>query len=279
MPCSAVASPSNPGTACTKYSTEASPSNIQIAAPPRPPAQVTSTESNGKVTVRWNLGPEPDLVGYTVARNGQAVYSCSTNSAGLDASSPCTDPPSFSEQPGAGGWAYSVTALRFGADSAVSDYVASSASQSSVYVPAPPSSSNGGAAGSGLPTGAGQSGRAFLPPLPTMGTMRPAQTGNGGVAATAVPSIADTEDSGGVSTGTPSALPYNDNPALNDALASGTQAPQLKPKTNSIDSAAELALAALALALAVHIWYVRGELRVASVRVAARRATAGEASG
>jgi len=231
------------------------------------------------VTVRWNLGPEPDLVGYTVARNGQAVYSCSTNSAGLDASSPCTDPPSFSEQPGAGGWAYSVTALRFGADSAVSDYVASSASQSSVYVPAPPSSSNGGAAGSGLPTGAGQSGRAFLPPLPTMGTMRPAQTGNGGVAATAVPSIADTEDSGGVSTGTPSALPYNDNPALNDALASGTQAPQLKPKTNSIDSAAELALAALALALAVHIWYVRGELRVASVRVAARRATAGEASG
>lgn len=231
------------------------------------------------MTVGWNLGPEPDLVGYTVSRNTQVVYTCSTNSAGLDASSPCTNPPSFSEQPGSGGWAYTVTALRFGADSAAADYVASTGSQSSVYVPAPPPPSSGGAAGSGLATNGGQSGRAFLPPLPAVGTMRPAQMGLGGVGANAVPSIADTEDSGGVSTGTPAALPYNDNPALNGTLASGTHQSQLRPKTNSIDTAAELALAALALALAVHIWYVRGELRVASIRVAARRASAGEAPG
>lgn len=272
--CSSISS-SNQCTASSQYS--AAPLTVAVA--PSPPTQVTTTESNGKVTVGWNLGPEPDLVGYTVSRNTQVVYTCSTNSAGLDASSPCTNPPSFSEQPGSGGWAYTVTALRFGADSAAADYVASTGSQSSVYVPAPPPPPSGGAAGSGLPTNGGQSGRAFLPPLPAIGTMRPAQMGLGGVGANAVPSIADTEDSGGVSTGTPAALPYNDNPALNGTLASGTHQSQLRPKTNSIDTAAELALAALALALAVHIWYVRGELRVASIRVAARRASAGEAPG
>lgn len=280
-PCSAVKSTSNPGTACeTTDTTNASPATLQIAVPPNPPANVAATQTNGAVTVSWSAGPEPDLVGYTVTRNNLTVYRCSTEAAGPGAGTPCANPPSFSDQPGYGTWTYAVSATRFGADSSASDYVTSPAALASPYSltvsPPPPAASSPGPGATTFSSG--PSGRAALPALPPMGILRPAQlTPSGGVAATAVPSIADTEDSGGTATGTPSALPYNDNPALNGTLASGTAQRQQKPK-GSIDPAAELALAILALALAVHVWYVRGELRVASVRVAARRA-AGEAAG
>lgn len=280
-PCASVASTSNPGTTCkVADTTNASPATLQIAVPPNPPANVAATQSNGAVTVTWNAGPEPDLVGYTVTRNNQAVYTCSTDSAGPIAGGSCANPPSFHDQPGYGTWTYAVSAMRFGADSSAADVVTSPVAAASPYSltvsPPPPAASSPGP-GATINNG-GSTGRAALPALPPMGTMRPAQTTlSGGVAATAVPSLADTEDSGGAATGTPSALPYNDNPSLNGTLASGTAQRQQKPK-GSINPAAELALAVLALALAVHVWYVRGELRVASVRVAARRA-AGEAAG
>ncbi|HVA73794.1 MAG TPA: hypothetical protein VNF71_04440 [Acidimicrobiales bacterium] len=267
--CSATSS----STPCT-YSSQYNSTLTEIAVAPAAPTQVSATQSNGGVNLDWKAGPEPDLVGYAVSRDNQPVYTCSTDGAGPGAGTPCANPPSFHDIPGTGTWSYTVSALRFGADASASHVVASTPAASSVYVPAPAASAGGG----GTAYTGGSPGHAVVPPLPPLGTMRPAQLNSAsGVAATAVPSLADAEDSGGAATGTPGALPYNDKPTLNGALASGTLAVQQKTK-GSIDAAAELALGVLALALAVHIWYVRGELRVASIRVAARRA-AGEAPG
>ena len=266
--CSATSS-SSPCTASDAFN----PAVAEIAVRPAAPSQLSGSQADGAVTLTWKAGTEPDLVGYTVSRNNQAVYTCSTDGAGPGAGTPCANPPSFHDQPGPGTWNYTVTALRFGTDASAADVVSSSPAYSTVPVPAPPANPAGGAGGY-APGGA--STRAFLPPLPAVGELRPVGvSASGGFAATAVPSLADTEDSGGKVSGSAAALPYNnDNPALGGSLASGSRIARQKPG-DSLDATAELALGVIALALAVHVWYLRGQLRLAAVRVAARRAAEG----
>jgi hypothetical protein len=70
-------------------------------------------------------------------------------------------------------------------------------------------------------------------------------------------------------------LPYNDNPALGAVPSAETTGTSERPPVkavHSVNAAAELALAVIALSLAVHAWYVRDELRKAASRVAARQA-------
>jgi hypothetical protein len=256
----------------------ASTSSCTMESEDPTPSQVTASSSGGSVTLAWKSGPEPDLVGYTISRNNQPVYTCSTDGAGPGAGDPCTNPPSFRDQPGAGNWSYSVSSLRLGADGAASDVVVSPSAPMDVSVAAAgPGSTAGGASGGG-PSYGGSTGRAFLPALPPVGTLRPAQqlSGVGGVGASAVPALADNEDSGRTMTGSPAGLPYNDASGLGSPLASGSLLGTEK-SAKSLDAAAELALAVIALALAAHVWFLRGELRAASIRVAARRAAQGSA--
>lgn len=275
-PCSAT---SSSGSSCASYSTTFNSALAEVAVPPAAPAQVSATQANGAVTLTWRPGPEPDLVGYTVARNNQLLYTCSTDGAGPGAGTACANPPSLHDQPGSGTWNYSVTALRFGIDASASHVVSSAPSLSSVAVPVPPANATGGGAGGyTYAPGTSASGRAALPPLPSVGIMKPVgqMTASGGVAGAGVPSLADMEDSGGAP-GSAAGLPYSDNPALGGSLASGSLVSAQKPGDN-LDATAELALGVIALALAVHVWYLRGQLRVAAVRVAARRAAEGAAT-
>lgn len=269
-PCSATSS----GTPCS-YSTAYNSALTEVAVAPSAPTGVTTRQSNGSVTVSWTPGPEPDLVGYTVSRNNQTVYTCSTDGAGPGAGTACANPLIFADQPGSGTWSYAVSSLRFGADASAAHAVASPPAPSSVYVPPPSASpSAAGAGASSSPAGGAAPGRVFIPALPPSGTLRPAQFGGfAGVPGEAVPSLAN-EDSGGAVAGSPGGLSYGDDPALGSPLASGTLQRQQKV-ANRVDAAAEVAIAVLALALAAHAWYLRGELRAASVRVAARRAASG----
>ena len=256
------------------YSADYSSALAEVAVAPSAPTGVSSRQSNGAVTVTWNPGPEPDLVGYTLSRNNQPIYTCSLDGAGPGAGTPCAKPLSFPDQPGSGTWNYAVSSLRFGADASEAHVVSSAPSPTSVSVPAPGSATGGGVPGH--PSGAASYGGAAAPPLPPIGSLRPAAlNGSFGVAGTAVPSLASAEDSGGAATGSAGALPYNDNPALGSPLASGTEQIRHQKPLHNVSAAAELAVAMLALALAVHVWYLRGELRAATARVAARRSASG----
>lgn len=256
------------------YSTDYGSALAEVAVAPSAPTGVSSRQSSGAVTVTWNPGPEPDLVGYTLSRNNQPVYTCSIDGAGPGAGTPCAKPLSFSDQPGTGTWNYTVSSLRFGADASEAHVVSSTPSPTSVSVPLPASTTGGGAPGPAA--GAGSYGGAAAPPLPPIGSLKPAElNGSFGVAGTAVPSLASAEDSGGAASGSAGALPYNDNPALGSPLASGTEQLRRQKAHHNVNAAAEFAVAMLALALAVHVWYLRGELRAATVRVAARRAAGG----
>lgn len=273
-PCSA----SSASTPCS-YSSEFNSALTEVAVAPSAPTGVAAQQSNGSVTVSWRPGPEPDLVGYTVSRNDQTVYTCTTDGAGPGAATACANPPVFHDQPGSGTWHYSVSSLRFGADASAAHVVTSPAAPTSLYVPvAPPSPSGDGATTGQAYYGSRPAGHAIVPPLPAAGTMRPAGfDGFGGVAGGAVPSLANAEEAGGGMSGSPGSMAYADHSALGDPLASGTLLRQQRAAHN-VDIAAELAIAVLALALAVHAWYLRGELRAASIRVAARRAASGTAT-
>lgn len=273
-PCSA----SSASTPCS-YSTEFNSALTEVAVAPSVPTGMSAQQSNGSVTVTWRPGPEPDLVGYTISRNDQTVYTCTTDGAGPGAATACANPPVFYDRPGSGTWRYSVSSLRFGADASAAHVVASPAAPTSLDVPVgPPSSSGGGSTPGQTYYGSPSPGHAIVPPLPAAGTMRPAGfDGFGGVAGGAVPSLANAEGAGGGISGSPGGMSYADDPALGGPLASGTLLRQQRAAHN-VDVAAELAIAVLALALAVHAWYLRGELRAASVRVAARRAASGTAT-
>ncbi|HVA06380.1 MAG TPA: hypothetical protein VNG12_06540, partial [Acidimicrobiales bacterium] len=259
-----------PCTASSQYS----PSPTTIAVPPSPPPHVGAVDSNGTVTVSWGAGPEPDLVGYTVIRNDRAIYSCSIDGAGPGAGTACATPLALRDMPGNGSWTYGVESLRFGIDASAAHAVPSKPSSATLTV-SPPATGPGSGSGQGAGSGSKTRGSAALPPLPALGVMPPANQGSRGGAGASASSQADAEESGGTGVATPGALAYGsgDNPAAGASLASGSAQPARAAPPN-VDSAAELALAIIALALAAHVWYVRGELRVASARVAARRAVA-----
>ena len=275
----AACSATSASTPCS-FSTEFNWVLAEVAVAPSVPTGVSAQQSNGSVTVTWSPGPEPDLVGYTIARNGQTVYTCTTDGAGPGAGTACANPPVFYDRPGSGTWRYSVSSLRFGADASAAHVLVSPAAPTALDVPVAPQSSSGGGSTSGQTYyGSPSPGQAIIPPLPAVGTMRPAGfDGFGGVAGGSVPSLANTEEAGGGMSGSPGGMAYADDPALGGPLASGTLLQRQQRAARNVDVAAELAIAVLALALAVHAWYLRGELRAASVRVAARRAASGTAT-
>ena len=264
-PCSGVSSSG----ACNP-SADLGPSRVQVGAPPAPTSGFSATSQGAAVTFRWQPGPEPDLVGYSVTRNSQPIYTCTTNGFGPGQGQPCANPPSFSDSPGAGTWTYQVETLRFGADSSAADVVGSLGPSvvSSVSAPAPgPTGASGGGGGFGSP---GAHFSYVLPPIPT-GVASPIYAPIG-LPGRAPSTAAIGEGEPGVSQSSPN-LPYNDNPALGGASAEATGTsfrPIVKAVRNNVDAAAELALAVIALSLAIHAWYVRDELRKAAARVAAR---------
>ena len=256
-PCSGVSSSGGCNQSADLGSTQ-----VQVAAPPGPPAGLSASSQVSTVTLTWQPSPEPDLVGYVISRNSEAVYTCSTNGFGPGAGRPCAYPPSFSDRPGLGTWTYQVEALRFGADTSPAHVVHSTGS--TVGVALSPSATPGGPPSVHF--------NLLLPPIPPTGVMSPV------IALPALPGRAPTtaaigEGEPGVSQPNPN-LPYNDNPALSavpSAEATGTSERPPVKAVHSVDAAAELALAVIALSLAVHAWYVRDELRKAAARVAARQ--------
>lgn len=244
-------------------SADLGPAQVQVAAAPAPPAGLTATSQFGTITLKWQPAPEPDLVGYVISRNSEAIYTCSTNGFGPGAGRPCANPPSFSDSPGLGTWTYQVQAIRFGADTSPAHVVHSTGSSVAAALGSP-------SAAGGPPSVHFSS---VLPPIPPTGIMSPVN------APAASPGRAPTtaaigEGEPGVAQPNPN-LPYNDNPALgavSSAEATGTaERPPVKA-VHSVNAAAELALAVIALSLAVHAWYVRDELRRAAARVATRQA-------
>jgi hypothetical protein len=250
-------------------------SEVQIAAAPAAPANLSASSQGGSVTLRWQAGPEPDLVGYLVSRNSEQVYTCSINGFGPGAGRPCASPPSFSDNPGAGTWTYQVEALRFGQDASAAHVVPSPASTvvASVSAAAAGTGASQSSGGPGVP-GAAPSVHIVVPPIPPAGIM-PAFIAPMGVAGRPPTTAEAPEGQPGVSGVNPN-LPYSDNPALGGQAAEATgtsERPPVKPVKN-VDSVAEIAFAVIALSLAVHAWYIRDELRRAAARVAARKALA-----
>ena len=256
-PCSSVGSAGS----CTA-SADYGPSQVQVAATPAAPGNLTATSAGGTITLRWQSGAEPDLVGYLVARNYQDVFTCTTNGFGPGSGRPCTSPLSFSETPGVGTWNYQVEALRFGADASPSHVVQSLTSTVVATVSAPTSPGGKPVVSLSVPP----------PPIPPSGIMSIAN-GPAFVGGRPPTTAAVAEGEPGVAQVDPN-LPYNDNPALGGARtaeATGTAERAAAKVGDHVDSVAEIALAVIALSLAAHAWYVRDELRRAAARVAARQ--------
>lgn len=246
------------------------PSQVEIAAAPAVPANLSASTQGGTITLRWQAGPEPDLVGYLVTRNSEDIYTCSINGFGPGAGHPCASPPSFSDNPGPGTWRYQVEALRFGQDGSAAHVIRSFPATAVASVAGAAVGGNAGSAGS---AGGNQpAAHIFVPPIPAAGVM-PSFISPTGVAGRAPTTANAPEGEPGVTQGSPN-LPYADNPALAGAQAEATgtsERPPPKPVRN-VNSVAEIALAVIALSLAIHAWYVRDELRRAAARVAARQA-------
>ena len=257
-PCKAVSSSGS----CTP-SAEYAPSQVQVAVNPSAPANLSATSQGGNITLRWQAGPEPDLVGYLVARNSEDVFTCSTAGFGPGSGRSCTSPLSFSQAPGVGTWNYQVEALRFGSDASAAHVVHSLASTVVATVSAPTSAGGATVVHLSVPP----------PPIPPSGTMAVinAPSAVGGRPPT---TAAVAEGQPGVAQVGPN-LPYSDNPALGGAQPAEETGTAERPAAKvggNVNSAAEIALAVIALSLAAHAWYVRDELRRAAVRVSARSA-------
>jgi hypothetical protein len=230
-----------------------SSTDLGVAVPPAPPVSPHGGSSAyGTVSLFWGAGasPEPDLVGYQVSRNNQVVYTCSTDGAGPGAGTPCHSPLSFNDQPAAGTWTYHIVALRFGAGSQAGGVVASP--PASVTIPA--GTGNGGGGSLYLPSVP----IVAYPPgvLPVAAPPPPSPAGQATTTTTAGPAGSQT-------------LPYVSVPAQaqgQDPAALGSDAKETGPKKSNLDSVAAVALGLIALALAAHVWYLRGEMRLFAAR-------------
>jgi hypothetical protein len=241
-----------------------SPDPIGLAVAPAPPRDVGATSSGSVVTITWSPSavPEPDLVGYSVLRDGTPVYSCSVPAGWPVAGSACSTPLYDKDSPGQGRWTYSVEALRFGTASSLQDAVPSGAP------PAAPVSAAGVQFAGPTPVGlsvvpvAGSAPTlpSVLPPSSAAGTYSPAPA-----ATTAVGS-----DNPAIS-----GLPYSASKSTAAAApvsVSGTK--ETGPAAPGRDSLASVALGLIALALAAHAWYLRGEAAAAVARRQARASAA-----
>jgi hypothetical protein len=249
-----------------------SPTNVTVAVAPSAPTGVRATAAGASVTVRWTLGPEPDLAGYSITRDGRVVATCGLDGASTPA---CGAAPQVSDRPGPGAWTYAVTAERYGPGG----LLASPPTPSAVTVGS--SATTGGATtagGTGSSDSTGYSGTTGSPglslPLPPIAVDSP---GGSIVAAAPQPD-------------TPSRLaaapPAKSVPAFSEAIpyvgsggrparALAAQDVEAGNTPASVDGPGLVAGALLALAVAAHVWYLRQEAR----RLGGRRAARSEAAG
>lgn len=215
---------------------------LLIAAPPAPPGSVraTAASSSSSVTVSWAAGPEPDLAGYSVIRNGTVVFTCSLHGAPLPRSVPCASQLSYTDRPGTGGAvAYGVVANRYGVDGDVAHDVNSTPAVATLNLAA--------SSGSGSISG--------LPPIPVIGVpgvplpMAPPSTVAGAAGAGSVPGHTTTVDPGS------GGLEYGPDHA--GALGPVRSVEPGRATTN-VSRLALIATGLLVLAMAAHLLYLRG---------------------
>ena len=244
------------------------PTRFGLAAPPSPPSKVVATTAyGGTVSVQWApaANPEPDLTGYSVSRGSRTIFSCSTDGVGPGAGTPCPSPLATTDNPPSGLPTYSVQALRFGAttDQLVLSFPRSS-KLNSLTSTVGSGNDGGGTVSFNLPAAPGLGSADTVPlvnPPPSAAAHNPV---------TALPGVPSTD------------LPY-DNGALGTAPgASGSHqnavAIETAPRNPNLDSLASVAAGMILLALAAHVWYLRGEMAGAAARIAARRKAAASRS-
>jgi hypothetical protein len=252
------------------------PTPIGLAVPPGPPAQVEAVSSGRQVTVTWQppASAPPDLAGYTVARNGQPVYSCSTDGLGPGASVPCPQPLTVTDHPANGSYDYTVSALRLGVDTSSADVVSSPAASSSggrVTVPAgasnPATTATGAGTGTGTGSGSGGGGAAAAT-APAAGS---AGTGGGAGTAVTIATGGPVAASAGPAPASDLAQssPRNVTPPDNPVAGRSPLALRVHAAASRTDvvPVAVLALGILALAIAAHFLYLRVELGVIQSRL------------
>jgi hypothetical protein len=151
---------------------------VAVAVAPPPPAGPTASVSGDEVDLAWapgappaaagspGRGGYPDAAGYSVHRNGTAIWTCYLLGAGPPGAPACTDPPVLVDRPGPGAWSYLVVALRLGADPDGSDLVGSAPSATVTATVGATTTTTSGTAGPGstLP----------LPPVVSGATLPPA---------------------------------------------------------------------------------------------------------
>lgn len=239
----------------------AKPVTIGLAVPPAPPRQVVATATTDSVAISWqpSASPEPDLVGYAVTRNGQAVYECSVDAMGPGAHTACAHPLGVTDHPGPGKWSYSVSAMRLGVDDASGDTVGS----------APVAAAPGAITLTAAVTGASSAA-----PLPSSG-LAPLPPSVGATYAPPSSGPASSADPAAIEGVAPETAPvpnlkYPDNPVVGKSsqLAVNIGEPGSHPDVVPV---AVLALGIIALAIAAHFLYLRVELSLVETRLAERR--------
>lgn len=257
-----------------------SPQDIQVAAPPGPPTQVTARVSDTQVAVSWRppAAAPPDLAGYTVARNGADVYSCSLDGLGPGASVPCPGSLTFADHPGNGRYTYTVRSVRLGADTAADDTVPSTATPAAggavtVAAPAPaggtgPSPGGGGDPGGGTGGTGGAGSLGGFTPSPVIG-------GAGAIGGSLGPDPGAASGQGlpgaPAQPGAPQNLQYpSDNPVVGKATPLALDV-HGGPGRTDVVPAGILALGLLLLAIAAHFLYLRAELGAVQGRLAGAR--------
>jgi hypothetical protein len=235
------------------------PAQIGVAVAPRPPARVHASSSQGVVQISWTPAAkaEPDLFGYAVTRDGQQIYICTLQGAGFGGEPECPSSMSTDDQPPTGTWTYSVTALRFGADPALADLLASPASASPTSTPFYhlPSTAT--------PDTSGYSNPIVIPDLGSTApsATNPAPSGSG---ASDAPALNGESAAGGAGGGD---LPYNGQSTFNDPASEAIGVREVGSSKPDPVPTAMIALAVIALALAAHAVYLRAELAVRAGRL------------
>ena len=242
---------------------------IKLAAPPGPPTHVQARSSGNQVDVTWQppTGAPPDLVGYAVARDGRALYSCSTDGLGPAASVACPSSLSAMDRPGNGSFTYTVSAMRLGATTDAANVVPSAAAGAGSPVTVP------GAVTTPADVNTGRAAGAMFTPAPVIGGSGSVVPGVSAVSS-GRPSLAGPAAAGTAASpvaGAPANLQYpSDDPvvgrsALGVKVGGGRSKPDVVP-------AGMVALAILILTIAGHFLYLRAEVgRLQARLVAARR--------